>query len=175
MLGYAIVLSEKYAFLSSGLGAGTGADVAVQFKFMFMGGFTILVAMGIYWLFCPYPIKRFRDRRDYGDYLVRGLDQQETEKAVRVLESIPSESIVQLGNLRVQKDEIDQVKSTGSATALLASDYYTFVDRKGMRLPMFCFSMFMLGAFLFLLPAAISVLTALPRAMDIFDDGGLIM
>lgn len=69
VLGYAIVFSEKYAFVSNGLSDATGAVVAPQFKLMFMGGFFVLVGMIIYWLFCPYPIKRFRDRRDYVDYV----------------------------------------------------------------------------------------------------------
>ncbi|UVC08679.1 hypothetical protein IHQ71_26720 [Rhizobium sp. TH2] len=175
VLGYAIVFSEKYAFVSKGLAATTGTVVAAPFKTMFMGGLFILFAMSIYWLFCPYPIKRFRDRRDYVDYVVRGLDPSEPDHAARAIESIPSDSVVQRANLRVQQTDLDIAKSEGIATSVLASDYYTLLDRQGMRMPMVCFSMFMLGALLFLMPAVISVVTALPRALEIFDDRGLPM
>ncbi|WP_146258634.1 hypothetical protein [Agrobacterium rosae] len=172
VLAYTIVLSDKYTELADGLNAPTGMVVAAQLKSMFMGGFVTLLAMGMYWLLCPRPIKNFRDRRDYVDYVVRGLDPDELNIALETLSDIPPDAVVQLSDLRVKIADLTNAKEEGIATPVLISDYYTFVDRRGMRAPMFCFSMLSIGAMLFLLPAAISVITALPSAMEIFDDRG---
>ncbi|MCZ7484505.1 hypothetical protein [Rhizobium rhizogenes] len=173
-LAFVIGLGRSHGYLLETLNNASGVNILGGAKIMFMGSVFILIAIAIYWIFCPSPIKAFKDRRDYVEYVTVGIDPVEIAKIKEVLSSVLSDEAYARLKLRSSIKDLNFDESS-APTALIVSDYYSYLDRTGLRLPLICLSMASLGILLFLMPATINVITALPDAMTIFDDRGMPM